>query len=277
MDWNWLLGLVYGALGGLFEFLPASPLVHQEVFRKLTGVENAGYGLSIAVHLGALAAVIVSYYASIGKLSAERKIAGQPRRKRTRQPDIVSLMQLRLLRIAAVPVSLSCLLAPWLSQYVNELWVLAILTVLSGIVLFLPHYMSRANKDARSLSPLDATLIGLGGVLGAVPGFSRVGALTAVASMRGADRQFSLEFVYLLAIPALAALCIGNLGMLIFAGTSQTGPSLIVWLMACAAAFGAGLAGIRLMRFLAVKDGYESLSYYNWGLAMVTFILYLIG
>ena len=277
MEWNWLLGLIYGALGGLFEFLPVSPQVHQEVFRKLTGLGEGGYGLSFAVHLGALAAVILSYYGSISKLFHEQKIAGQPKRRRKRQPDFVSLMQLRLLKIAAVPVILSSLMAHWVGQYVNRMWLLAILTVLSGIVVLLPHYMSRANKDARALSPLDATLIGLGGILGALPGFSRVGALTSVASMRGADRQFGLEFTYLLAIPALAALCVGDLGMLIFTGAPQTGVSFLAGILACIAAFGAGFAGIRLMRFLAVKDGYESLAYYSWGLAMLTFILYLIG
>lgn len=277
MEWNWLFGLVYGALGGLFEFLPVSPQVHQEVIRKLTGLENAGYGLSFAVHLGALAAVILSHYGSISKLLHEQKIAGQPKRRRKRQPDFVSLMQLRLLKIAAVPVILSALLCPWLSQYFDGLWLLAIMAVLSGIVVLLPHYMSRANKDARSLSPLDATLIGLSGILSAVPGFSRVGLLTSVASMRGADRQFGLDFTYLLAIPALVALCVGDLGMLIFTGTPPVGVSFFAGVMACVAAFGAGVAGIRLMRFLAVKDGYESLAYYSWGLAMFTFILYLIG
>lgn len=277
MEWNWLLGLIYGALGGLFEFLPVSPQVHQEVFRKLTGLENAGYGLSFAVHLGALAAVIFSYYGSISKLLHEQRIAGQPKRRRKRQPDFVSLMQLRLLKIAAVPVILAGILSPWLSQYVDRLWLLAILTALSGIVVLLPHYMSRANKDARALSPLDATLIGLGGVVSAVPGFSRVGLLTSVASMRGADRQFGLEFTYLLVIPALAALCVGDLGMLIFTGAPEVGVSFFTGVSACAAAFGSGVAGIRLMRFLAVKDGYESLAYYSWGLTMFTLILYLIG
>lgn len=277
MEWNWLSGLVYGLLGGLFEFLPVSPQVHQRLLLKLAGLDAPGYGLSFAVHLGALAAVIVSCYTSISKLTREQRIASRPKRSRKRQPDFVSLMQLRLLKIAAVPVALSCLLAPWLSQYVDGLWLLAVLAVLSGIVVLLPQYMTRANKDARALSPLDATLVGLGGVLGALPGFSRVGVLTSVASMRGADRQFGLEFAYLLMIPALAALCIGDLGMIIFAGTPQASVSFFAGVLACAAAFGAGFAGIRLMRFLAVKDGSEGLAYYNWGLAMFTFIIYLIG
>lgn len=276
MEWNGLFGLVYGLLGGLFEFLPVSPQVHQEAFLKLTGLAAPGYGFSLAVHLGALAAVIVSYYASVGKLYREQKIAGQSKHSRKRQPDFVSLMKLRLLKIAAVPMVLSCVLTPWLSRYFGRMWLMAIMTVLSGIVVLLPHYMTRANKDARTLSPLDATLIGMGGIFGIVTGFSRVGLVTSVASMRGADREFALEFTYLLMIPALAALCIGDLGMIIFAGASTAVP-FFAGALACVAAFGAGFAGIRFMRFLAVKVGYESLAYYSWGLAMFTFVLYLIG
>ena len=276
MEWNGLSGLVYGFFSGLFEFLPVSPQVHGQVFLKIMGLGDAGYGLSMAVHLGALAAVIVSYYASISKLTREQKIATQPKRNRKRQPDFVSLMKLRLLKIAAVPTVLSCLITPWISQYVNRMWLVAIMTVLSGVVVLLPHYMTRANKDARTLSPLDATLVGMGGILGAVPGFSRVGLFTSVASMRGADREFALEFTYLLMIPALAALCVADLGMIIIAGTSATVP-FFAGVLACAAAFGAGFAGIRFMRFLAVKVGYESLAYYTWGIAMFSFVLYLIG
>ena len=39
MDWNWLFGLIYGTLGGFFEFLPVSPLLHQKVLLKLTGLD----------------------------------------------------------------------------------------------------------------------------------------------------------------------------------------------------------------------------------------------
>lgn len=277
MEWNGLWGLIYGLLSGLFEFLPVSPQVHQQVLLKLTGLKAPGHGLALAVHIGALAAVILSYYPKIGKLLRERKIASRPKRSRKRQPDPVSLMELRLLRIASVPVILSCLLAPWLGQYVTGLWLLAILAAVNGIAVLLPHYMARANKDARSLSPLDVLLVGFGGVVGAVPGLSRMGILTSVGSMRGADRRFCLDFAFLVSVPALAALCIGDLLMLLFSGDAQAGAMFFPGVLACLAAFGAGFAGIRLMQFLAVKNDYESLAYYNWGLAMFTFIIYLIG
>lgn len=277
MEWDWLCGLIYGLLGGFSEFLPVSPDAHNAVFLRVSGLEAPGYGISFAVHFGALAAVILYYYKHIAKILYERKIFTQPKRIRKRQPDFVSVMQWRLLTTASIPVVLSCLAAPWLRQHFNRLWMLVLIIVVNGIIVFLPHYMSRANKDARTLSPLDATLIGLSGVLGAVPGISRVGTLNAVGSMRGADSQFGLDFTYLLSIPALITLCIGDLFMLMSTENSQAGAMVLPGVFACIAAFGAAIAGIKLMRFLAVKSNYESLAYYNWGLAIFTFIIYLIG
>ena len=39
MEWNGLFGLIYGLLGGLFEFLPVSPQVHQQVLIKVAGLD----------------------------------------------------------------------------------------------------------------------------------------------------------------------------------------------------------------------------------------------
>lgn len=277
MEWNWLLSLLYGAIGGFFEFLPVSPQVHLKLLEKLTGVPDPGMALSLAVHLGALTALVVSLWGRIGKLTREKKIAQRPKNRRKRQPDTVSLMELKLLRIAAVPICIACLLTPWLSRYFNELWMMAGFAVLGGIIVMLPQYMNQANKDARSLSPLDAVLIGMSGCLSVFPGISRVSSITAAASMRGGDRQFSWQFCCLLLIPALICLSIGEVGVQILAGGSYASISLFLCVPACAAAFAAAIAAIRLMRFLAVKAGYEAFAYYNWGLAMFTFIIYLIG
>ena len=107
MEWNALWGFVYGILGGFFEFLPVPPRVHQMVFLQIGGLQNPGYGLSLAVHIGALAAVVVSFFTILRKYTREQKIKKQSRRYRSRQPDMVSLAELRLLKTAAVPVILS--------------------------------------------------------------------------------------------------------------------------------------------------------------------------
>ena len=276
MEWNALWGLVYGLLGGFFEFLPVPPQVHLKLFLQISGLENPGYGLAFAVHFGALAAVVASHYGQLAKYAKEQKRMQRTRRSRSPHPDQVSLTELRLLKTAAVPVVLSGLLTPWLSSYFERMWVLAILTVLGGIMVFLPQYMTRANKDARSLSPFDVTLVGLGSALGILPGVSRVGAMTSVSSMRGASGPFGLKFAYLLLIPALGALCIGDLAMLLFGGGSYAAVPFLVGMTACVASFAAGFVAIALMRAVAAKSSFEGLAYYSWGLAMLTFIIYLI-
>ena len=278
MEWNGFFALIYGALGGLFEFLPVSPEVHQELMLRLCGLSSARGNLSLAVHIGALLAVIFAYYGKLSKLIAEKKIASLPMRQRKRQPDTVSLTELRLLKMAAIPMVLSCVLWAFLQQYFARFWALIILVILNGIVVLLPQHMMRANKDARATSPLDALLVGLSGVVGALPGFSRMGILASVGTMRGLGRQFCLDFIYLLAIPWLIALGLIDIGTMLFVGGAAfTGVTFFQGVLACAAAFGAGLGGIQLMRFIVVKNDLGGFAYYNWGLAMFAFVVYLIG
>jgi len=277
MDWNGLWGLIYGFFSGLFSFLPASPQVHQTVLVRLAGLPAPGYGIAFAVHLGALAAVIASYYERITKLSRERKMAALPLNRRKRQPNAVSLMEWKLLKLAAIPMIVSSVAALWLGPRFNRMWLLVLIVGVNGVIVLLPNYMSRANKDARTTSPLDALLVGIAGMFCAIPGFSGVGLLTSVASMRGQDRQFALDFTYLLMIPVLAVLSVGDVAMLMIAGGSGGFSMFFTGVLACVASCGAGLLGIRMMRFLAVKTGYESFAYYNWGLAMFAFVIYLIG
>ena len=278
MDWNGISALIYGALGGLFEFLPVSPEIHQKLMLKLMGFTPPDYSITFAVHIGALLAIVFAYYGKLGKLYREQKIAALPPKRRKRQPDTVSLMEIRLLKTAGIPAVASCVLAAFLQAYLNRLWLLVILIILNGIVIALPQYMTRANKETRSLSPLDAFFVGLSGIIGMLPGFSRFGVLYSVGAMRGMGRQYGLDFTYMLAIVWLAALCVVDIGIMIFsAGVAFTGATFFQGVLACAAAFGAGFGGIQLMRFLVVKNDLGDFAYYNWGLAMFTFIFYLIG
>ena len=77
-------------------------------------------------------------------------------------------------------------------------------------------------------------------------------------------------------IPALACLCLGDVGMLLFGGGTSAGVPFLAGIAACFAAFAASYGAIRLMRILVAKSSFEGLAYYSWGLAMFTYIIYLI-
>lgn len=278
VDWNWLHSLIFGLIGGFFEFLPVPTDAQQYLVMRMSGIAEP-YGIStLCAHLGCLFALYFSCYSRIAKLRRENKIASIPMRKRKRQPDPVSLMESKLLRFGIVPFALTAVVAPLIAPYFGREWVRTILLLLNAAIIIAPQYFSGSNKDARSLSPLDSVLIGLGGIVGAIPGVSSIAGALSVAKIRGTDQQYSLDFVYLLFIPTMLAMCVADVVLLVLAGGSGLDGwaflhGLLTMVSAAAAAFG----GITFMRFLSVKIGFSGFAYYSVGLSMFTFILYLIG
>lgn len=275
MEWNWLGSILYGLISGVCNFLPISAETHQVLGMQLMGLPELPGGISLGIHMGSALAIVVAFYSYMGRLNREYKISAIAPRRRKRQPDVSSLMEIRLLKVGIVPLLLSCIAAPFLQRLVSIRWGMALLTALNAFVVLLPMYTRTANKDARSLSGLDALLVGMSGILGAVPGLSRVGMMTTASSLRGADRTFALNLTYLLSLPVLVGLAVGDIVLLL--SGSGTGIGFICGFLALLASFGGGLAGIRFMKFLAVHVGYSSFAYYGWGLSMLIFILYLIG
>lgn len=278
MEWNWLHSLLVGAVGGFFTFLPVPSDVQQDLIMQLNGVKAYPASFRLAVRLGCLIALLLVYYGRVAKLRREYRIASLPARRRKRQPDTVSLMERKLLRIAVVPSIASVVLAPWISSLFGRVWMLAIVLCLNGVLLLLPEYMPGSNKDARSLSPLDSLLIGMSGMLSIIPGISRMATLLSVAKIRGTDQQYALDFTYLLMLPTLAAMCLADMVVLVLGGGNIfAGWMFLYGLLAMLSAAASAYAGIMLMRFLAVKAGFSGFAYYSIGLGMFTFILYLIG
>lgn len=272
MDLNWLTGLLYGLVSGFTEFLPVSSETHRMLLRQLMGMTQEDAGLRLAVHAGALLGLVLACWPEISRMRREQRLASIPPRRRRRQPDIKITLMLRMLKTAAVPLLLSFLFYGTAGEFTDILWLHCVFLVANGIVLYIPQFMLRGNKDAQTLSALDATLIGFGGALAVIPGLSGMGISMSVAQMRGADRRFAAELCLLLSIPALAAACLLDTLALI---TAQAGAELIPCLTAAAAACLSGYLGVLLVRYLSAKAGFIGFSYYSWGAALFALVLYL--
>ena len=179
----------------------------------------------------------------------------------------------RLVSTAAVPVLLGVIASYLIAGIESHFWFLALMLAVNGVFLFAPQHMPQANKDSLSLSAMDAFVMGLAGASAALPGISRMGAMVSTGVMRGADRRYALDMSLLLMIPALLLLAV-------FDATALTGgiggQQILCCFLGSAAAFAGASASIFLLRFLAFKLGFSLFSYYSWGMALFTFILYLI-
>lgn len=276
MELTWFECLLYGLISGFAEFLPVSAVAHQAIFLKLTGGQDNDW-LRLAAHLGALTALCVVFMPTFVRLRRERRIARTPKSRRRRQPDFGALMELRLLRVATVFLILLFAASRYVHNLYERLWVLALLLVINGIVLYLPQYLPGANKSAESLSSLDGMLVGLSGGLGIIPGFSRFGLAVSTALIRGADRRYATDLGLMLCIPALTVqLVLDCVYGISAAAVAASAGLLLGCITAAAAAFATAYLAIFVARFLAVKTGFSGFAYYCWGLALFSLILYLL-
>ncbi|MBQ9168713.1 MAG: undecaprenyl-diphosphate phosphatase [Oscillospiraceae bacterium] len=276
MDMNWLQSLLYGLLSGFTEFVPVSARAHESIMQVLFGVDKQPL-LQLFVNIGTMAALLVSCVGQISRIRREERLAKVPRKRRKRQPDVRQLLDVKLLKIAALPILIATIFWLKTSTFSGNLCIVSIFLILNGMILYLPEHLPGGNKDSRNLSPLDGLLIGLSSALSVLPGVSRIGAASSVAAVRGADRQYALNLSLLLSIPVMTLLLILDVYFVATAGlTGVTFLVILQCLLSSLTAYFGAYSAIMLMRFLSVKAGFSGFAYYSWGAALFSFILFLM-
>lgn len=268
--------LLYALISGFTEFLGVSAPPHQILYNQLFGLAQSDAMLTLFVRLGVLVAVLICCRARINRLLREYRLSSLSRHRRNRQPDVMAQLDIRLLKTAMIPLLISVLFYMRAGEWITKVQWLAVTLTLNGIVIFIPRLISLGNKDGRSVSRLDGVVMGLGGALAAIPGFSRIGCILSAGMVRGIDRGYALDMALLLSIPTLLGLLIFDVYAVIVAGATVGALMVLIYLLAAAIAFGSSWLGIKLMRYLSVKAGFTGFSYYCWGLALFSFILYLM-
>lgn len=271
---NWLESLIYGLVSGLTEFLPISSRAHQDLILMLFGANGHDPFRDFLVHGAMLVSIFSGCRAMLGQLRRENAAAIHGRSIHTRPK---SIHDIRLVKNAFLPMVIGILVLTYVVGIRSSLIYVALFLLINGVILFVPDRLVRSNRDARTMSGLDSFLIGIFAALSAIPGFSRVGCCTSVAVCRGADQRKALDWALLLSIPALALLMIVDIfGMFSFAGISGFWSNFFGYLLSGFGAYIGGYISILLMKFLIVRTGLSDFSYYCWGAALISFVLYLI-
>lgn len=275
MDLSWLESLLYGLVSGAAEFLPVSAQAHRAIMLKIFGAQSEGSLLRFMVHLGAFIGLMIASSGQLSHLKRERALAKVPKRRRKRQPNQKSMLDIQMVKTAFIASVPGFVLYYFTSRWETDLSKVALFLILNGIMLFLPRVLPSGNKDSRSMSRLDSILIGLSGGFAMLPGISRTGAATSVSLMRGADRQQALSWSLLLSIPVLVCLMGIDIYGLVAYGAALTFQAFMQYILAGAASFCGAYLSITLLRFLAVNVGFAGFAYYSWGAALFAFILYM--
>lgn len=275
---NWIQSLLSGFISGLSEPMPLSAEAHRGLLRHFFGQGPEDPLFLLACHFAVLLVLLSVGRLELGSLHRAARLQRLPKRRRAAHTNRNQAGTLRLLRVAVIPAVLGRLLSIYFSTAADSLWILSITLLLSGTALWLPGLFRTANMDGRHLSAADGLLLGLGAMTAAVPGFSAVGAVLTISSIRGIQRSYAIRLAWILASASLAAAV--GLDVLSLAGTGfRFGlPSVLSALAGgIAAAAGANIA-VYTMRtlFRSAGNGFSGFCFYNWGMALLCLLLFLL-
>lgn len=274
---RFLESLIYGLIAGIAEFLPVSAQAHQVLVMELFGSSQREPLRDLLVHAALIAALLLAANPIFAKVNRERSLSAQLAKHGSRRVISRSLLDLQLIRTAAMPMMLILLLYFATRNLESNPIILSLLLIVNGIVLIIPEYVRQGNKDSRSVSSVESVLFGVTAGLSAFPGISRTGICISSASICGAARQHSINWAILLSLPALVVYIFIDIIMVLIVGFAGiTFLSFLGYVVSAAAAFAGGYFGVMLFRFISDRVGLSVFAFYSWGMAMFLFVLYLI-
>lgn len=268
--------ILYGFVSGLTEFLPVSGRGHQTLLHYLFGVGTRLSLQDLLVHIGILFSVFISCRDHIARLRWEQQTASTVRRNKSRRMDSNSHYDLCLLKSSIAPMLLATILFNILFKTENSLLSLMWLLILNGVILLIAEHTRQGNRDARTMTGFDGIIIGFSTAVSALPGLSGTGMTLSYTTGRGTDIQKATTWAILLVIPATTFAICGDLFYIFGNGFGAVSFIMIVGsILSGIAAFCGGFVGISVLRLLAANSGAFQFSYYSFGLALLSFILYL--
>lgn len=278
MDLNWLHSLLYGFISGIADALPISAEAHQVLLLKFSGANGNMDLMNFLIHLSVFGALYYSSQTLLIRMRRARALARVPKKKRKRPLDTRSLMDWSLLKTMLLPAILGVYLYQYTRDLQQKLFWVAFFLFLNGVILYVPQYLPGSNKDSRTLSRVEALLMGLGGTASVLPGISAVGAAVSIGSVCGVEQEFCLSMALMMNMAVTAGMAIYDVLAMIAGGVGALSFGILVrYLFSAAAAFGGTMLGIRLMRYLSKEHGYSIFGIYCWGMALFTFILNLMA
>lgn len=186
---------------GITEFLPVSSSGHLILLPALTGMQDQGQVIDVAVHVGTLLAVILYFWPDV-----RMGLAGIPRLLRGRIDTQGAWLALCLV-IATIPVVIVGLIlnVTGLDDMMRGPVVIGWTMLIFGLVLYWADQRGPNAKTADTWSLRDALIMGLWQVVALIPGTSRSGITITGGRLLGYARHDAAKLSMLMSIPTIAA------------------------------------------------------------------------
>lgn len=197
-----LLTLVLAALiQGITEFLPVSSSGHLILLPQLTGMEDQGQIIDVAVHVGTLFAVILYFWSDVRIASG-----GLTRLLRGKIDTRGAFLALCLI-VATIPVVIVGLILKLsgIDMMLRSTAVIGWTMIIFGIVLYWADQTGKTDREAHQWTLKHAVTMGLWQAVSLIPGTSRSGITITAARQLGYKREDGAKLAMLMSIPTIIA------------------------------------------------------------------------
>lgn len=192
---------IVAIIQGLTEFLPISSSGHLILLPALTGMEDQGQLIDVAVHVGTLFAVVLYFWSDV-----RDGLVGLVPLARGKTDTPGARLALGLI-IATIPTVLfgAFLHFTGLSDALRSMTVIGWTMLGFGVVLYVADQWGPTRKEIGDWGVRDAIIMGLWQMLALIPGTSRSGITITGARQLGYTREDGARIAMLMSIPTIIA------------------------------------------------------------------------
>jgi len=287
---GFLEAVILGVVQGLTEFLPVSSSAHLRIVGELlpnaadpgatfTAITQLGTETAVLIYFRRkIARIISAWFRSLGSRSPAAgpvRNGARPVGVRRTDPDV------RLgwvIIVGTIPIVIVGFLAQdQIRGVFRNLWLVAIVLIVFGVLLGVADRLGRTSKGYDELTYRDGLLLGLAQMLALVPGVSRSGATTTAGRALGYERPVVAEVSFLLAVPAVFGSGLYELYTALTEPDAGAPYGALETAVATVIAFGVGLAVIAFLMAYIKRRSFLPFVIYRIALGAVLLVLLSVG
>jgi undecaprenyl-diphosphatase len=175
--------IILGIIQGLTEFFPVSSSAHLLIAERLLGIQNNQLGISIILHLGTVAALLIFFWSDIIETMFKPKLI------------------LFIVLVTAITGIIAISGKDFFEGLFSEIAPAAAALLATGVILILTAGFAAAKRDNVNLK--DGFILGIAQGLAVIPGISRSGITISTLLFRGIKPAVAFRVSLLASIPAV--------------------------------------------------------------------------
>ncbi|MDR2589384.1 MAG: undecaprenyl-diphosphate phosphatase [Oscillospiraceae bacterium] len=269
-----LMSIFLGIIQGITEFFPISSSGHLAVLQNMFNINEPDLLFEVLVHLGTLIAVCFAYRKDLYEMIRDGleylrlKSDSHKDEPITLKPPGRALL---FIILATLPMFVAVFFYGAISRlFFNTFFIGFALIVTGGLLFVSSRYIKQGNKTEKTMTAVDAIIIGLVQAVALLPGLSRSGTTISVGLARGLNGQFAVRFSLLLSIPAILGSAFFEIFNLISEGADFA--LLPIYLIGFLFATIVGFFAIQFLRRIMAKGNLGYFAYYCWLIGIIVII-----